>query len=128
MKTLHLASELVEIGLVSLFIALILNDLDSIYLLGDVEYVREVIIILTCIHQPEDRVAFLAYLLGFLKVRGLHPCGSELALCLRDNRNEQVEHENNEDEADQEEDHPVYVTHMRDLIINIEITETREEG
>ena len=62
MKTLHLASELFEIGLVSLFIALILNDLDSIYLLGDVEYVREVIIILTCIHQPEDRVAFLAYL------------------------------------------------------------------
>ena len=95
-------------------------------MLGNVEHVHEVIF--NRVHWPEERVTFLVYLEGFLTVRRLHLCFSKGALCLRDNRNQQIEHENNEDEADQEVDDPVNVAKMTVLLIVNVFTKTPAEG
>ena len=92
-------------------------------LLSDVEQSGRVCLLLE--ERPEERVTEAADLDCPLPVSWRDTALRVLGLRLADNGNQQVEHEDNEEEADQEENNPVYVAERFDILS--EISETSSE-
>ena len=94
-------------------------------LLRDVEQGRLVCIALE--EGPEEGVAETTNLQSPLHVGRLNTSDRVIGLRRWNNRDQQVEHEDNQEEADEEENNPVHIAEIIDLI-RIEVANAGAEG
>ena len=91
-------------------------------LMHDVEGVESVLLVVSLFADgPAERATLLSDLQGLLSVSLLLPCRRVVALRFCDDGNQQVQHEDNHEEDCEEEDQPVEVAEVDQLVVDIKV-------